>query len=233
MEFVALSGLPRTGSTVLAAILYQNPKIHTEGHSPICQLIWDIHRSFDNEYCYRAFLGNNKTNLFKKIIMSNIETYYENTNRPIIIDKCRSWTIPENVEVIKKYIRKDPKIIVMERDIEEIINSFLNYAKKQNLDIEKFKEALFVENSEPLTRPLIGYNYAKNNNNGEYFFINYENLISKPKKTLDDLYDFCGWKKFEHNFEKIKPGNLENDEALGHPGLHEIREKLEKREYFI
>ena len=37
-----LSGLPRTGSTLLSAILYQNPKIHAEGNSGLCQLMWDL-----------------------------------------------------------------------------------------------------------------------------------------------------------------------------------------------
>ena len=34
-QFVCLAGMPRAGSTVLAAILSQNPQIHTEGNSPM------------------------------------------------------------------------------------------------------------------------------------------------------------------------------------------------------
>ncbi len=41
-NFYFISGLPRTGSTLLSSILYQNPLIHTEGNSALCQLMWDI-----------------------------------------------------------------------------------------------------------------------------------------------------------------------------------------------
>ena len=40
-KFVALSGLPRSGSTLLSSILSQNINIHAEGNSAICQLMWD------------------------------------------------------------------------------------------------------------------------------------------------------------------------------------------------
>ena len=44
-QFVCLSGLPRSGSTLLTAILSQNPLIHAEGNSAVCQLMWDLHQS--------------------------------------------------------------------------------------------------------------------------------------------------------------------------------------------
>jgi len=40
-KFFFISGLPRTGSTLLSSILYQNPLIHAEGNSALCQLMWD------------------------------------------------------------------------------------------------------------------------------------------------------------------------------------------------
>ena len=38
-QFVCLSGLPRTGSTLLSAILSQNPLIHAEGNSAVSPLM--------------------------------------------------------------------------------------------------------------------------------------------------------------------------------------------------
>jgi hypothetical protein len=45
-QFVCLSGLPRSGSTLLSAILSQNPKIHAEGNYAVCQFMWDIQYSY-------------------------------------------------------------------------------------------------------------------------------------------------------------------------------------------
>jgi hypothetical protein len=41
-NFVMMCGLPRTGSTLLSSILNQNPLIHAEGNSAVCQLMWDM-----------------------------------------------------------------------------------------------------------------------------------------------------------------------------------------------
>ena len=48
-QFVFLSGLPRTGSTLLSAILSQNPKIYSEGNSAVCQLMFDMQQSCINK----------------------------------------------------------------------------------------------------------------------------------------------------------------------------------------
>jgi Sulfotransferase family len=58
-QFVCLAGMPRSGSTVLAAILSQNPQIHTEGNSPMCQMMWDTYLSYQDR-CNREFASNGK-----------------------------------------------------------------------------------------------------------------------------------------------------------------------------
>jgi sulfotransferase len=123
-QFVCLSGLPRSGSTLLSAILSQNPKIHSEGNSAVCQLMWDMQQSCLNN-CKEQLSANKREDTAKDLIKSIPEIYYNNIdeNEKIIVDKCRSWTIPENVNLLKEYVDKDIKIIVLERPILNIINS--------------------------------------------------------------------------------------------------------------
>jgi len=47
----------------------------------------------------------------------------------MFLDKNTCWTIPENIQMIKDYIRPDPKVIVMLRSVEEIIESFIRVRK--------------------------------------------------------------------------------------------------------
>jgi len=117
-QFVCLSGLPRSGSTLLSAILSQNPKIHAEGNSAVCQLMWDMKQSCSNN-CKEQLSANNRESNIKELIKSIPEIYYNNIdeNEKIIVDKCRSWSIPENVNLLKEYVDKDIKIIVLERPI--------------------------------------------------------------------------------------------------------------------
>ena len=79
---------------------------------------------------------------------------------PIIVDKCRVWTLKNNVKMLKRYISPDIKIIVLERSITDIVKSFVKLYRKNNIDKEK-EEELVVPDSEPIMRPLKGINYSK------------------------------------------------------------------------
>lgn len=228
-EFVFLSGLPRTGSTLLSAILSQNPKIHAEGNSPMCQLLWDVQKSL---------LLNSKEQLTAcnrfdavPIIMKELPNlYYKNANEPIVIDKCRCWTIPNNFEMIKKYISKDVKIIVLERPVVEVIKSFIKLFNKNVIYPDNWEETIFRQGSDPLMKPFAGLVWAKSNNqNNNFLFINYDELVNNPEETVKRIYEFCNWEYFKHDFENIIVKYPENDkEAYNLEGQHLVRQKIEK-----
>ena len=43
--FHFISGLPRSGSTLLAGILRQNPRFHAHIESPVGRMVTELHRS--------------------------------------------------------------------------------------------------------------------------------------------------------------------------------------------
>lgn len=226
-SFVGLSGLPRSGSTLLSSILHQNPLIHAEGNSAVCQLMWDVQESCQHS-ANQQLIANNRWDTQSEIVGSIFHTYYASVDRPIVVDKCRSWTLPANMEMIRNYLDARPKVIVLTRDIDEIAESFVQLYKRNN---KQFSESdLFVEGSEPLMRSLDGVNYAKENNNGEFFFIDYSSLISDTQDVMDDLYNFLELESFAHDFNNIVNENQENDAVYGLMGMHEVRNKVGKRD---
>lgn len=227
-QFVCLSGLPRSGSTLLSAILCQNPMIHSEGNSAVCQLMWDLHYScYDN--CGEQLSANYRESTIHDLI-SNIPHIYYKNNKPeerIVVDKCRSWTIPDNIGLMERYITMNVKVIVLERPLDEIIRSFEKLHKKNNkeLDIEKLLES----NSEPIMRSFNGIEWIKNcTHNNNFLFIEYKDLVSEPEETLDKIYEFCGWTKFTHDFENIQVKYPENDQVYGLLGQHTVFDKIIK-----
>lgn len=227
-QFVCMSGLPRSGSTLLSAILCQNPKIHSEGNSAVCQLMWDMQQSLSKN-CNEQITANKRENTTDELISIIPEIYYNNIeeNEKIIIDKCRSWTIPDNINLLKKYVDKDIKIIVLERPVLNIVNSFQKLYTKNNKTIDI--TSLLNPNSEPLMRSLNGLMHAKKNNEENTFlFINYNDLTEKPEETIKKIYDFCNWDYFEHDFNNIQAKYLENDEVYGLKGFHDVHPTMKK-----
>jgi sulfotransferase len=235
-KFYFLSGLPRSGSTMLSAILSQNPEIHAEGNSGLCQIMWDIHQSC-TVHSLEQLKANNRFEKLPKEIASQIpHLYYKDSEESIIIDKCRAWTLPMNTDLIKNYITNDYKIIVLERPIVEVVKSFLRVHQENPLTFNmKYIEDLLIQNNDVLMKPLQGIVWAKENNqNNNFLFINYNELTFYPEETIKKIYDFCGWEYFNHDFTNIIPKYPENDfSAYGLKNLHEVRPKIEKRKYEV
>lgn len=243
--FVCLSGLPRSGSTILSAILDQNPLIHAEGNSAVCQFIWDMNQS-GTVNATEQLKGNNREYIVKDIIGQIPKIYYKDIppGKQIIVDKCRSWAIPTNVELLKKYIDPAIKIIVLERSVTAIMQSFMKLYKNNNWPdarIYSTLKAILVPNQEPVMRSIIGINLAKKDNAAKlaanlpqtFLFVQYDDLLAKPEETLQRIYTFCGWAPFEHNFQNIVNTHPENDNFYQLQGFHSIRATLKKEENTI
>ena len=230
-QFVCLSGLPRTGSTLLSAILSQNPNIHAEGNSAVCQLMWNMFQSCTIN-SKEQLQATNREHTINDIISQIPTIYYKNSKEPIVVDKCRSWTIPANIDLLHKYVDANIKIIVLERPVIEIVKSFVKLYKdnKREVNIENF----IAPQSEPIMRSIAGINWAKKNNqNNTFLFISYQDLISNPKETIAKIYNFCGWEPFDHNYDRILVKYPEDDSVYQLKGQHTIRPKVSKRIYTI
>lgn len=221
-DITFLSGLPRTGSTLLTSILSQNAAIHTQGNSALCQLMWDMQVS-----CWNTEQVRNSPGITDRLLGAIPNIFYEGAGGHII-DKCRSWTLPANLELIDKYITKSPKIIVMLRPIVDIVRSFV-FVRTMN-GWPQPEEGLLEDGSEPIMRSLDGIRHVKFVDSKQFLYLWYDDLLTKPNETINKIYDFCGWDKFNHQFDNIKNLSPERDDLLNLIGLHDIRPELKRRE---
>jgi hypothetical protein len=177
-------------------------------------------------------LAANRQNSICHIVRSIPDLYYMDVNKPFILDKCRTWTLPGNVTLIKKFITNNPKIIVLVRPTEEIVSSFAHLRMKNGWDENKIHENIFDE-TDPTMDALKGVVSAKHNNRGEFLFVQYDEIVFDTKKTLNRIYDFCEWPKYEHQLENINRPFIQNDEVYNLNGLHDVRRTVEKQKYHI
>ena len=222
-QFVALSGLPRTGSTLLSSILSQNPEIHAEGNSAVCQLMWDMQQSATNSEQMKA---SNK-DLTDKLVKPIPHTYYSDVKKPIVVDKCRSWALSANMQMLNRYFDNTPKVIVLVRPMVEVVASFMSLRKSNGW--KDLEAGLLDDGSEPIMRSLAGVEWARQNNNGEFLFVTYDELVDDTQATLDRIYEHCSWETFKHNLNEIVNTHKENDDVYNLAGQHDIRPQISRR----
>ena len=227
-NFIGLSGLPRTGSTLLSAILSQNPEIHAEGNSAVCQLMWDAQCSVLGA-ANQQLIASNRLNTGIELIKNIPNIYYKNITASTVVDKCRSWTLSDNMAMLNKYFEHKPKVLVLERPFVEIVRSYVALRLRNNYQGNP-EEGLLDAWSEPIMRSYEGVKWAKANNNGEFLFVQYDDLINNTKSTIDTIYTFCELESFDHDFNNIVNKHPENDEVYGMLGQHDIRPTISTRD---
>lgn len=222
MNLHFLSGLPRSGSTLLTTLLYQNPLIHTEGISALCDVMWQTHQSFSQQ----AIPANRRQEHAHQMISDLPARYYSEVTRPVVIDKCRAWTMEANVQMLRQYVTPQPKIVVLTRNPADIIASFKSLFERNGRD--DFEKSGMVEE---YNRNIIGLTMAQDANDPDTFlFVEFENLISNTQSELDRIYQFLGMESFKHDLTNIVTMNPEDDSVYGLLGMHDVRRTIGKRD---
>ena len=237
-----LAGLPRSGNTLLSAILNQNPNIYSTPLSPLPGLMWDYLNSCDN----MEHINRNKENQINaEILLSSFfDTFYKDVNKPVIIEREKSWGTPANLDLIKNYVTSTPKIIITVRDILEIIASFIKI-DHEYLRINVANSGAFINNYRSFEDSVAEYLMKPNGdidktllslasaffpeNKGIFHIVEYNDLILKPEETMSGIYKFLELPDYKHDFNNIEKVESDNDEVLGLPkNLHDIRKSLSK-----
>lgn len=231
-SYFFLSGLPRTGSTLLSTVLSQNPAIYAGGNSALCQLMWDTQQSCRTS-AYQQLAATGKFEEVQATLCGGLpDAYYKGVDGKTVFDKCRSWTLPDNMDMIRAYVTQTPKVIVLIRPIEDIVASFvaLNEANGVTADAP---ERMLEDWSEPIMRSYNGVMHAKSVNQGEFLFIDYDDMVSDMAAALNKIYSFVGLAPFEHTLDSIRTTAPEDDNVYGLAGMHDVRASVSKREINI
>jgi hypothetical protein len=222
-----LSGLPRTGNTLLSCILNQNPKVKVTPNSYLPEIIYRIFL-LKGEKIFQNFPDHKSLdNIIQKIFIN----YYDNINAEVIFERS-SWGTKFNLEMLKKYYDKNPKFLILNRPIVEIVASFIKVAKVGNMDI--ISKNLFDEKNGKLIQDIRSVrNIIKTKQN--FLIIEYDDLVNKTKNSIEKIYKYFKLPKFKHDYSKLKQfefNGMRYDDSVLDFDLHSIRtNKIKKIDY--
>jgi len=225
-EFAIISGLPRTGSTLLVALLSQNPLIYGEGASALCQLMWAVQQTCN---VIPAIAANRRFNTKHDIMSALPGLYYKDVEQPIVIEKGRTWTHPLNFNMWTQHVNPEQKMVVLIRPLEDVFKSMVALKIKNDWQGDLYLD-LLQPGSEPICRAAEAIALAREAFPERLLFIDYRDLVKTPLKAIDQIYDLYGWEKYEHSLENITCSNPEDDEVHGLLGMHKIRSTISTRE---
>ena len=217
-----LSGIPRSGSTVLAAILNQNPMTHVSTTSGLVHALDGL----ANTWHSAGLLNENDPERTKlaQTMRGAIDAFYEDTDKPVIIDKSRGWPIGQIMGAMSQVLGRQPKIIATVRSVPDCAASFIRVAKPTDLDEFMATGQLMDHLRAAYISLQNGYEYAPEN----FLFVEYEDLLADPKAQLARIHEFLELPEFAYDFNNIDGSSVaEDDENLhGHAGMHDVKPVL-------
>ncbi len=231
MKFYFLTGIPRAGHTLFGSIMNQNPDIKVTANSTVM----DIVRNVDKARYTDTFENFQDHKSLDNVIENIYPNYYKDWNCKYIIDRnylgLNLNEASNGIELLKKAIKNEIKIIVLLRDILPVLQSIIKNAR-ENPFIPAFGSPKDLHNTgyalpkdcsdESICATLASKNGLIHKSfmnvrllfnsifKDNLHFIYYNDLVEDPQATIDGVYKFLDIPVFEHRFE-----NLSQYEANG------------------
>ncbi|MCB1518656.1 MAG: sulfotransferase [Hyphomicrobiaceae bacterium] len=233
--FHFISGLPRSGSTLLSAILRQNPKIHAGMSSPIGHIFRSIFSSMGAGNEFAIFLTERQK---RAILRSVFDSYYGEMDEPreIIFDTNRLWTTRM---AILQELFPGSKVICCVRNPAWILDSVEVLIRKNALDHSRMfsdaESSTVFSRADALQRRdrMIGFAWSalKEAYFGEHadklLLVEYDLLVKYPADTMELIYQFTGLDEFKHDFDDVEYQAEDFDNFMMAKDLHTVRKKVE------
>lgn len=236
MQFHFLSGLPRSGSTLLAALLRQNPRFHAGMSSPVAALFEGV--------IAQVSAGSELSSMVdgptrERILRGLFESYYADRDAPVVFDTNRAWTaqLPALMRLFP-----DAKLICCVRDVAWVMDSLerrwrANAFENTRLFNTPAERATVYTRLEALgsANRLVGYAWhaLREACYGEFadrlVLVDYDLMTRRPADVMGLLYQFLGEAPFDHDFDAVAYDAPEFDAQLGLSGLHRVHPKVAPR----
>ena len=223
-KFVAVTGLPRAGSTLLCQLLAQHPDIHCEGQSsPLCNALLGIRRMVSDDSFFLAQLDEAFESRYAHLTSAMrgfVRGWYHDCQRPVMVDKNRAWL--HAVELLL-HLEPDARLIVCLRELGQIYGSIEAQHQRTILidfidhlaDFDRFGRAdMLFAKDKAIGSPLISLHAVLDLPKAvqeRLYFVRFEDLMAQPAACLSHLYAWLGLAPLEIDPERITVGPHESD----------------------
>lgn len=229
-----ISGLPRSGSTLLAAILLQNPRFHAGMTSPVGALFNAVLSQVSAGSEFAPLVDQDAR---RRLLHGVFNAYYApQAGKDVIFDTNRQWTakLPALLDLFP-----NAKVIACVRNVAWVMDSIerlyrANPYENTRLFGGNMARSTVYNRLEGLAQhdQLVGFAWSalREAFYGEHakslLLVDYDLLAQAPEKVMPLVYQFIGEPAFEHDFDNVEYHADDFDVQLGTPTLHRVQRKV-------
>ncbi|QHG88991.1 RiPP modification sulfotransferase RaxST [Xanthomonas sp. NCPPB 1638] len=230
MDYHFISGLPRAGSSLLAALLRQNPQVHADVTSPVARLYAAMLMGMSEEYPSSVQIDDAQR---IRLLRGVFHAYHQ--DRPgvqTVLDTNRAWC--SRLSGLATLF-PEGRVVCCVRDVGWIVESFERLAQAQPLRLSSVfgydPEDSITMRADLLTSPRGVVGYALDGLRQAFYgehasrllLFRYETLAQRPAQAMEQVYAFLQLPAFAHDYDSVEANADRFDAALQAPGLHRVR----------
>lgn len=230
-QYHFITGLPRSGSTLLTSILNQNPRFHSSITDPLASLVRGVIETSQDGPGMKVEVPVERR---KNIVRALFDGYYHGIDKEVIFNTNRAWTLLTG-QVHDLWPKS--KFIVCVRDVNWVLDSF-EVAHRRNpftsntvtggvgSTVYERVDSLMDEKG-IVGFPYIGIKQAITGpEQKQLFLMEYDQLCKQPEQMLKAIYAFIDEPYFKHDFNNVEASWDEYDAEIG-IDLHKVHKKVE------
>ena len=229
-----LVSMPRSGNTLFASIVNQNPNIACTANSITLEIMKDLFLLKEKDIFQNYPDHQSLDNVLDSIFIN----YYKNWPQKYIIDRGPVMT-DGNFALMQKHFKKPFKCVVLLRDLMEVLASYMKWYtensdafpnKHGNTDEEKLGYLMDKEGAVAKSLKAIknAFNYPE-----ICHVIKYDDLVQNTKEEIRKIYNFFNIPFFQHRFfdlDQIQVNGMGYNDGIVGKNMHTIRNEI-KKEY--
>ena len=240
MQLICVSGLPRSGSTLLCQLLAQHPDVYSTGHSsPLVSVMENVRSTMSHNDFSLAQLDVDfdlAYNRIQNVLRSILRGWFDETEKEFVVDKNRDWL--RMAEMLND-LHSDWKILVCIRDLTQIYGSiesqhsktrFLNFADGTDSHGAMARADRLFSSGGVVGRPL-GYirdiqDIQDKAIHERIQYVPFEYLTQNPEAAISEMFEWLGLPKAKVNPNKLTTRPHESDSYYRFKYRHKTRESI-------
>lgn len=229
-----ISGLPRSGSTLLSNLMAQHPDCHTTTTSACHEVLFVIRNNWHNWLEHKSSKELSDDKNLQAVLHAALHAYHD-TDNPVVIDKGRGWL--SLLELAEFALGRQAKILVPVRSIAQIVASMEKLhrkaAHKRGEQGNYFDAQTTKGRADAIATKegVLGLAYNRLQDafqrglGDRLHLVEFDALTGDPEATMGGVWDFLGMKAPKHDFRNVEQVHFEDDSVHG-LDLHTIRKEV-------
>ena len=226
-QLLFLIAQPRSGNTLFASIMNQNPEIAATPNSITLEIMKDLFLLKQTD----VFLNYPDHKSLNNVLDVVYDTYYKDWPQRIIIDRGPVMT-EGNFALMQKHYKRPFKCIVLLRDLMDVLASYMQwytenpdaFPNRYNLNTDDEKLAMIMNKDGAVAKDLEAIK-----NSYKYkdicHYVKYDDMVTNPEQEFRKIYQFMGESYFNHRFnnlDQVNVNGLSYDDKIVGSNMHKL-----------